>query len=461
MTPLDAIRDLPASAATPLHAVKENDYATWLDTQPKPARNWLASTNFRASPGSVGLFPRADTSAFGAVIVIGGELPVWDFAAAPTRLPAGHYRLEPGAIPGGAETAVLGWALGAYRYRDYAADDNQVASLVWPQGIDRAAITSAVEATYVARDLINTPAQDLGPAELAAAAKSIAAAFAATCTVTTGNSLLLSNYPAIHRVGQASRREPRLIDLRWGAADAPKVTLVGKGVCFDTGGLDLKPSSAMRLMKKDMGGAAVVLGLARMIMSAALPVRLRILIPAVDNAVSDQAMRPLDIIRTRSGLTVEIGNTDAEGRLILADALTEATSEQPDLLVDCATLTGAARVAVGTELPAMFCNDEALAEALLARATEVGDPVWRLPLWKPYRRHIESRTADLTNAPASSYGGAITAALFLAEFVDAPVPWVHLDLMAWNVDSRPGRPEGGEAMGMRALFALIASRYRR
>jgi leucyl aminopeptidase len=282
-------------------------------------------------------------------------------------------------------------------------------------------------------------------------------------SVIVGDDLLDAGYPAIHTVGRASARAPRLIDIVWGNADAPKVTLIGKGVCFDSGGLDLKPSSGMKLMKKDMGGAAHVLGLASMVMDAKLPVRLRVLIPAVENSVDGSAMRPLDVVPTRKGLTIEIGNTDAEGRVVLADALAEAVRDAPDLIIDCATLTGAARVALGTEIPALFCNDDEMAAGILANSALVGDPVWRMPLWQDYNTHVDGKVADVTNAPESGFGGAITAALFLERFVqpdsgDAPA-WAHLDMMAWNLSSRPGRPEGGEAMGLRALFAYLKERF--
>jgi leucyl aminopeptidase len=299
----------------------------------------------------------------------------------------------------------------------------------------------------------------MGPAELAHAVAAVAQRFGARCNVIEDEELRARGYPSIHAVGRASARAPRLIDLVWGDEAAPKVTLCGKGVCFDSGGLDIKSASAMKLMKKDMGGAAILIGLAQMIMDEGLPVRLRLLIPAVENSISGNALRPLDVIRTRPGLSVEIGNTDAEGRVVLADALAEAASERPAVLIDCATLTGAARVALGTELPALFSNDDALADQLLKAGHTVGDPLWRLPLWRGYRRHIRGKTADLTNAPDHAFAGAITAALFLAEFVEPACPWAHLDTMAWNLDNRPGRPEGGEATGLRALHAALAARF--
>ncbi|MGH9320777.1 MAG: leucyl aminopeptidase family protein, partial [Vicinamibacteria bacterium] len=365
-----------------------------------------------------------------------------------------------------AEAAALGFALGTYRFerlRKSSEKEKELARLAWPEGSDRKRVTSAAEATMLVRDLINTPASDLGPAELASAAEDVAKKYQGALRVIVGDALLEQGYPAIHAVGRAAApdRAPRLIDVTFGEPSLPKVTLVGKGVCFDSGGLDLKPANNMKLMKKDMGGGAHVLGLASMIGDAGIPVRLRVLIPAVENSVSGSALRPLDVVRTRKGTTIEIGNTDAEGRVVLADALAEASSESPALLLDFATLTGAARVALGAELPALFCNDEPTAAALVAKAEAESDPLWRMPLFKPYRKQIESKVADLTNSTDSPLAGAITAALFLQEFVSAGIPWAHVDLMAWNTSSRPGRPEGGEAMGMRAAYAVIEERFSR
>ncbi|MHA1571452.1 MAG: leucyl aminopeptidase family protein, partial [Alphaproteobacteria bacterium] len=314
-------------------------------------------------------------------------------------------------------------------------------------------------ATYLVRDLVTTPAEDMGPAQLADAARALGRRHKATVRVTTGDQLLKQNYPAIHAVGRASDDPPRLIDLSWGATKDPKVTLVGKGVCFDTGGLDLKGAAGMLLMKKDMGGAAHVLGLASMIMDAKLPVRLRVLIPAVENAVAGNAYHPMDVLTMRNGMTVEVGNTDAEGRLVLADCLVRACEEKPALLIDYATLTGAARVALGPELPALFTNDDTLAHDLGEIGRNNADPVWRLPLHRDYRRMLDSAIADISSTGSGGLAGAITAALFLAEFVDEDIPWVHFDVMAWNPRSRPGRPEGGEAMGLRTVYAAIAQRF--
>ena len=383
----------------------------------------------------------------------------WPYAALPTKLPRGVYQLEGGLEDSEAAWLALGWALGTYVFDRYKKRRREPAVLVWPPSVDRAEITRLVEAVFLARDLVNTPAGDLGPAELAQAARKLAGRHEGRCTVIRGDQLLKAGYPAVHAVGRAAQRPPCLIDLTWGKRNHPKVTLVGKGVVFDSGGLDLKPASGMLLMKKDMGGAAMVLAIASAVMDRRLPVRLRVLIPAVENAVSGNAFRPLDVLQTRKGLTVEVGNTDAEGRLILCDALEEASREDPALIVDFATLTGAARVALGTDVPAVFSNDEALAADLLTAAETTADPLWRLPLVASYAKQLDSKVADLCNVSDSQYGGAITAALFLSRFVGSRIPWAHVDLMAYNLSSRPGRPAGGEAMGVRAAYAMLVDRY--
>ena len=435
----------------------------WQAGQSAALRDWLTLSGFKGGLGSFCPLPEG-SDAPGALpgALLGGwdaENPLWAAAALAAKLPEGSYRVE--RLPEGCapDLFALGWRLGSYQFGRYKKKPAAAAKLVCPEGVARAAVDGLAEAICLVRDLINTPANDMGPAELAAAARSLARRFRAKCKVTQGDQLLKANYPAIHAVGRASASAPRLIDISWGRK-GPKVTIVGKGVCFDSGGLDLKTAAGMLLMKKDMGGGAHALGLASAIMAAKLPVRLRVLVPAVENAVAGNAMRPSDIIQTRKGLSVEIGNTDAEGRLILCDALTEACSEKPDLVIDFATLTGAARVALGTELPALFCNDDELAEGLLTAGLEQADPLWRLPLHQPYRRLLESPVADLNNVSKGGYGGAITAALFLETFVPADIPWAHIDLMAWNLSSRPGRPEGGEAMGLRAAFAMIEARAR-
>jgi len=451
--------------AVPLVAVSKAGLAAWREAAPARERDWVAATGFTGDSGKLALVPDKK-GGLGRVLVgmpgglTAGEASMWAFAGLSDALPEGSYRIE--AMPEGADAtrSALGWALGTYAFTRYRAPKKPSgARLVWPDGADRAMVEHLAGAVFHARDLINTPASDMGPAELADAAVSVAEKAGARHRVILGDALLAENYPTIHAVGRASVRAPRLVDIVWGDASAPKVTLVGKGVCFDSGGLDLKTASGMLNMKKDMAGAAIMLSLAQAIMAATLPVRLRVLLPMVENAVSGNAMRPRDIVKTRKGLTVEIGNTDAEGRLILCDALAEASTEHPALIVDIATLTGAARVALGPELPALFCNDDALAAALLAAGTEEDDPLWRMPLWRPYRRNLDSKIADLNNVSESPQGGAITAALYLQEFVEPGIPWAHLDVMAWNNRTRPGRPEGAEAQTLRALYAHIAGRF--
>ncbi len=448
-----------ADSPIPITPISKTTFESWLAQAPATTARWVTAIAFTADPGRVCVIPNRDGTISSALLAVEANPSPWDWSAAAEALPAGAYRIGTALDPSAANAAALGWGLACYHFGRYRARDQRWPDLLWPPAADRRAIMREIEATWLVRDLINTPAADMGPAELASAALAIADQHGARAEVIVGDELLARNYPMIHAVGRASSRPPRLIDLIWGDANRPKVTLVGKGVCFDSGGLDLKPSSAMRLMKKDMGGAAIIVGLAQMLMSADLPIRLRVLIPAVENSVGSNAMRPLDVIRSRSGRTVEVGNTDAEGRLILADALTEAVSEEPALLIDCATLTGAARVAVGSELPALFTPEDDLAASLIAAGGAMFDPVWRLPLWVTYRRHLESSVADVNSAPDHPFAGAILAALFLEDFIRPRVPWMHLDVMAWNLDARPGRPKGGEAMAMRALNALITARF--
>jgi leucyl aminopeptidase len=429
-------------------------------TQPSAVAAWVGNTGFTAKPGSLCLLPGPEGALERVLAGVDPDEGPWAGAGLPSALPPGVYRIDPPPPPRRASQLALGWALGSYAFSRYKKEEPPFATLVWPKGADRAAVSRAAAATRLVRDLINTPACDMGPGELAAVARRLGRAHKARVSVVVGGQLLKKHYPAIHAVGRASARAPRLIDLRWGAK-GPRVTVVGKGVCFDSGGLDLKPSGAMLLMKKDMGGAAHALGLAEMIMAAGLPLRLRVLIPAVENSVSGDAFRPLDVLSTRKGLTVEVGNTDAEGRLILCDALAEAAREKPALIVDFATLTGAARTALGADLPALFCNDDALAAQLLDKGTAEHDPLWRLPLHRPYRKLLDSKVADLNNVSEGPYAGAITAALFLAEFVGAETPWAHIDLLAWNRSARAGRPVGGEAMSLRAVYAMIEERVRR
>jgi leucyl aminopeptidase len=450
-----------AAGAVPLVPVGKAGLAAWRERASQRERDWAAATGFTGEAGKLAFLPDAE-GRLGRVLVglAENEAAMWAFAGLSQTLPPGRYRVE--AVPegGDATRGALGWALGTYafgRYRDKPREAG--AELTWPDGADRGLVERLAAAAFLARDLINTPASDMGPEQLADAATAVAEKSGAYHRTIVGDDLLGQNYPTIHAVGRASARPPRLVDIVWGDETASKVTLVGKGVCFDSGGLDLKQPSGMRMMKKDMGGAAIMLGLAQAIMAAGLPVRLRVLLPMVENSVAGNAMRPLDIIRTRKGLTVEIGNTDAEGRLILCDALAEASQDKPALIVDAATLTGAARVAVGPELAALFCNDDALAADLLASGAAEDDPLWRMPLWRPYRRLLDSKIADLNNVSDGPHAGAITAALYLQEFVDPGIPWAHLDVMAWNNRARPGRPEGAEAQALRALYAHIAGRF--
>ena len=373
----------------------------------------------------------------------------------PQHLPNGIYRFA--NEPHDARLAALAFALGTYRFTRYRKAEPRAIKLDLPQSIAREELEHIVEGVTLARDLINTPANDMGPAQLEQAARKLAARHVATITAVIGDELIEQNFPLIHAVGRASASAPRLIDMSWGDANQPRVTLVGKGVCFDTGGLDIKPESAMLNMKKDMGGAATALALAHMVMARGLKVRLRVLIPAVENAIAGSSFRPRDIYTSRKGITVEIGNTDAEGRLILADALALADEDKPALIFDFATLTGAARVALGPDVPAFFTDDDRLADELMRAATAENDPLWRLPLWRPYESMLESKVADINNV-GGSQGGAITAALFVRRFVAAE-SWVHFDLFAWTSSAKAGRPEGGECQAARALYALLAARY--
>jgi leucyl aminopeptidase len=377
--------------------------------------------------------------------------------ALPGLLPAGVYRFA--NAPHDTRLAVLSFALGAYKFGRYRKAEAAAVKLVPPEDVDADAIGRIAEAAALARDLINTPSNDMGPAELADAAEAVAKRFGAAFDCIVGDDLTTKNFPLIHTVGMASTRAPRLIDFAWGDPAHPKVTLVGKGVCFDTGGLDLKPSSGMLIMKKDMGGAANVLALAAMVMDARLKLRLRVLIPAVENAVAGNAMRPMDVFPSRKGPTVEIGNTDAEGRLVLADALAYADEEAPDLLIDLGTLTGAARVALGPDLPPYYTNDEALALDIARCAASENDPLWRMPLWGPYDSWLDSKTANINNAPSGGFAGSITCALFLQRFVETAKSWLHVDIYGWTPKAKSGRPEGGECQAARAIFALLSERY--
>ncbi len=376
----------------------------------------------------------------------------------PALLPAGTYKFAD--APADARLAALAFALGTYSFTRYRKSEPVKVHLEVPAGVDGEDLSRIVEGMFLARDLINTPTNDMLPSDLEAVARKLAAQHGAKVSVTAGDELLKEKLTLIHAVGRASKDAPRLIDVTWGNASDPKVTLVGKGVCFDSGGLDIKPSSAMLLMKKDMGGAATVLALAHMIMSRGLKLRLRVLIPAVENAIGGDAFRPMDIYPSRKGLTVEIGNTDAEGRLVLADALAVADEEKPDLLVDMGTLTGAARVAVGPDLVPLYTDDEKLAADVLKHGSEENDHLWRMPLWRPYNTMLDSKSADINNAPASPFAGSITCALFLSRFVTAAKAWLHFDIYAWMPSAKPGRQEGGECQVARALYAYLCANYK-
>ena len=451
----------PAATAIPISFATKATWAAISASLPGEARQFAQANGFAAKPGSCLTLPAADGKIAHAVFGLEDESSkhrdLFRPGQLPGLLPPGIYRFT--NEPHDMRLATLAFALGSYRFGRYRKADVSDVRLVPPDGVDVAAITRMADAAALARDLINTPSNDMGPAELALAAQVLAERFGASFNCIVGEELTRQNFPLIHAVGMASSRAPRLIDLSWGDPAHPKVTLVGKGVCFDTGGLDLKPSAGMLIMKKDMGGAANVLALAQMVMDARLKVRLRVLIPAVENAVSGNAFRPLDILPSRKGITVEIGNTDAEGRLVLADALALADEEKPDLLIDLGTLTGAARVALGPDLPPFYTNDETLAQDVARCAREENDPLWRLPLWPPYDAWLDSKVANVNNAPSGTFAGSITCALFLQRFVEAAKSWLHVDIYGWTPTAKPGRPEGGECQAARAIFKLLGERY--
>ncbi|WP_417675444.1 leucyl aminopeptidase family protein [Roseibium sp.] len=455
------IRENEAQQPTPVIAVGEDDLEAVLAGLGQPAADWAKRNGFQAAAGSSLLVPAVNEAGSALLFAAGenGSAQPFAFGGLVASLPAGDYAFADG-FPD-PEFAVLGFALSSYRFEKYRKNGAARARLVVPATVDLARVDAILKGVQIARDLINIPANDLGPQELAAEIRSLFVENGGTGEIIEGEALLERGFPMVHAVGRASSREPRLADFTWGPEDAPKVTLVGKGVIFDTGGLDIKPSSAMLLMKKDMGGAANVLGLAAMIMAAELPVRLRVIVPCVENAISGSAFRPGDILPSRKGLTVEIGNTDAEGRLVLADALALADEEEPDLLVDMATLTGAARVALGPDLPPFFTDDEDLAEELALVSEASADPLWRLPLWQPYMKYLDSKIADINhiNTTGAGFAGSITAALFLSRFVEKAQSWVHFDIYGWTPMDKPGKPAGGEAQGIRCLFDLISDRY--
>lgn len=436
--------------------------ATWPKIRaqlPRVAQVWAEAQNFTGSSGNCLQVPDAKGAVAEVILGSNSGDDGFHLARLYRQLPPGTYAFG-GAKAESPKFAELAWCLEAYAFDRYKANVKKFPSLVCSPNVDYEDIVRLANATCLVRDLINTPSNDFGPDELEAAARKVASHYKAKLGVVKGEALK-RGFPMVHEVGKASPRQPRLIDFSWGSARAPKVTLVGKGVCFDTGGLDIKPASGMALMKKDMGGAANVLGLAQMIMDAKLPVRLRVLIPAVENSIAGNAFRPGDILKSRKGLTVEIGNTDAEGRLVLGDALALADEETPDLLIDMATLTGSARVALGPDLPPFYTNDEKLAGDVARHAEGQKDPLWRMPFWEPYYALFESPVADLNNSADTSFAGSITAALFLKRFVDKAKSYLHLDIYGWTPTARPGFPKGGEAQGIRALFSLISERYKK
>jgi leucyl aminopeptidase len=451
----------PSAPAIPITFASKTTWDAVARELPEQARQFALANDFTAKPGKCLTLPTADGRI--AQVVFGLEdessrsRDLFRPGALPGLLPPGVYRFA--NAPHDTRLATLAFALGSYRFGRYRRAEAPGVRLVPSDGIDVADIARMADAAALARDLINTPSNDMGPEQLADAAKALAERFGASFACITGDELLTQNFPLIHAVGMASARAPRLIDLRWGDPADPRITLVGKGVCFDTGGLDLKPSSGMLIMKKDMGGAANVLALAQMVMDAKLKVRLRVLIPAVENAVAGNAFRPLDIFKSRKGLNVEIGNTDAEGRLVLADALALADEEKPDLLIDLGTLTGAARVALGPDLPPFYTPDETLAESVAAHAKRENDPLWRMPLWPPYDSWLDSKVADVNNAPGGTFAGSITCALFLQRFVTDARSWLHVDIYGWTPSAKPGRPEGGECQAARAIYKLLSERY--
>ena len=448
-----------AQAATPIHVTDKACFETWLALQSDAARTAIKAQKFEGNANDIAILPGDKPGEWSIVAGVSDmAVPgVWHLAKAAESLPEGTYRL----VDYDAGDAMLGWILGQYRFQEYLSEPKLVGPRVLlvrePARIPAAEMQAA--ATALVRDLVNRPASDLGPNALETEAKRIAKSYKAEVTVTTGEALE-TGYPLIHAVGKAAARAhaPRLIEMEWGDPRHPRIAIVGKGITFDSGGLDIKPASGMRLMKKDMGGAAHALALAELIMAAHLPVRLHMLVAAAENSIAGDAMRPGDIIKSRKGLTVEIDNTDAEGRLVLADALTKAIQDKAELIIDFATLTGAARVALGPDLPAMFSNDEQIANAMLAASKAASDPLWRMPLWAPYMEMLDSDIADISNS-GGAFAGAVTAALFLQKFVPDDVPWVHLDTFAWRPTGKPGRPKGGEALGLRAVFRYLTETY--
>ncbi len=444
--------------STEIYLMLAGDYANWMAKASNAQQAWVTAQGFTAKPGKAITFATVEGQIDFAIGIYGGHA-VWDGASIADNLPIGQWKFvikNKSLSNQSLESLALGWGLGQYRFHHYRATPPAPKNcLIIPANVNKRRLFGQLRGIYLCRDMINQPPNHMTPAAIEDAMVSLAKQHKAILKTHSGKTLQ-SRFPAIHTVGRAAEIKPRLMDLHWGTT-GPKITLIGKGITFDSGGLDIKPSKAMEMMKKDMGGAATVLGLAEALMESELDIQLRVLVAAAENAVSDRSMRPLDIIDTRAGIKVEVGNTDAEGRLVLSDAITYALEDQPDFMIDFATLTGAARVALGTELPALFCNDDQMATDILHAAAAQQDPLWRLPLFDDYERHLDAGYAALSSTGLSGYGGAITAALFLRRFAGKSSNWAHIDVMAWNLASRPGRPKGGEAMGLRALYGFIES----
>jgi leucyl aminopeptidase len=445
--------------ATPIYPLTEKTLPGFLGKQAAPLKGWVKTHDFTARPDTALLVPDVKGNLSAVLAGVEAAPHIWSLAHLPSQLPVGTYRIESDYNKEALHEIALGFALAQYQFARYKKTARKLLTLALPKTVSLTALEARINAITLTRDLINTPANDMGPADIAATAKRLAKATGATFKEIVGDQLLKQNYPAIHAVGRAAAQAPRLIELTHGKKNDPLVVLVGKGVTFDTGGLDIKPYASMKLMKKDMGGAALMLGLTQLIITEQLPIRLRVLIPAVENSISGNAFRPQDVVSSRKGLSIEIGSTDAEGRVILADALTEGDSSKPDLLIDAATLTGAARTALGPELPALYSNRNEIAQKLTQLGFATRDPFWHLPLWQPYAKYVTSQIADVTNTPNFGFAGSITAALFLERFVSPTTNWIHLDTYAWNAETQPGRPAGGEALGLRTLFNYLQERY--
>jgi leucyl aminopeptidase len=446
------------AAAVPIHVIRSSEWSEWIERHSETLRRMAAAHDFQAQNARILLVPATDGAIERVLFGASDKANVNVIGALAQHLPAGNYRIAFAPREFSATATAIAWGLGAYVFDRYKKRKRPAPLLAAPEGADMAEATRIVEASWLTRDLVNTPTNDMGPIALHAAAETLARRYGAEIEAIVGDELLTQNYPLIHAVGRASAEEPRLVHLSWGDPSAPRVSLIGKGVCFDTGGLDLKPSSGMRIMKKDMGGAAHALGLAQIIMDAKLNVRLDVYLSIVENSVSSNAFRPGDIIPSRKGLTVEIDNTDAEGRLVLADAITRACEDKPALLLDFATLTGAARTALGPDIPPFFTADEALASELAQASVETSDPIWRMPLWDAYDGDMDTPVADLKNTGDGAMAGAIYGALFLRRFVTVPV-WAHFDVYAWAPKEKPSRPTGGEAQALRANWAVIKKRF--